>query len=284
MILPPGRRVELPSRGTTFVRDFAGPAGAATVVLLHGWMATADLNWFTSYAALGQYFRVLALDHRGHGQGIRSRRFRLEDCADDVAALLDVVGVERAVIVGYSMGGPIAQLTWRQHPARVQGLALCATSRTFAGRANESAYFQGMVGSAAALLSLAPMPLRRRLLGEFIDRRPQTGAVPEWMTDQLRKSDPALLAQAGRSLGGFDSRSWIGEVDVPTAVLVTMHDNLVPPARQRSLAESITGAVTFEIDGDHRVCVAHPEKFVPTLVYACQGLARRGRTDSSAGF
>ena len=85
--MPPGRRVELPGRGTTFVREIAGPSGAPTLVLLHGWMTTADLNWCTSYGALGRHFRVLALDHRGHGQGIRSRRFRLEDCADDSRCL-----------------------------------------------------------------------------------------------------------------------------------------------------------------------------------------------------
>src|SRR3954449_7851087 len=88
--LPPGRTVELPGRGTTFVRELPGPPGAPTVVLLHGWTATADLNFYTCYDALGEHFRVLAFDHRGHGRGIRSRRrFRLEDCADDVAELLD---------------------------------------------------------------------------------------------------------------------------------------------------------------------------------------------------
>ena len=78
--LPPGAAMLLPGRGTTFVRTVTGPVGAPTVVLLHGWTATADLNWFTCYEALGEHFRVVALDHRGHGRGIRSRKaFRLED-------------------------------------------------------------------------------------------------------------------------------------------------------------------------------------------------------------
>src|SRR4051812_22629674 len=86
--LPPGTHVDLPGRGRTFVREVAGPPGAPTVVLLHGLSAGADLNWFTTFPALGARFNVLAIDHRGHGRGIRSRRrFRLADCADDVAAL-----------------------------------------------------------------------------------------------------------------------------------------------------------------------------------------------------
>jgi 3-oxoadipate enol-lactonase len=99
--LPHGAAMLLPGRGTTFVRTVSGPVGAPTVVLLHGWTATADLNWFTCYEALGEHFRVVALDHRGHGRGIRSRKaFRLEDCADDAVAVCDVLGIEQFIPVG----------------------------------------------------------------------------------------------------------------------------------------------------------------------------------------
>ncbi|MFZ4812508.1 MAG: alpha/beta fold hydrolase, partial [Ilumatobacteraceae bacterium] len=94
--LPRGAAMDLPGRGTTFVRRIEGPVGAPTIVLLHGWTATADLNWFTCYEPLGQQFNVIALDHRGHGRGIRSRKtFRLEDCADDAIAVCDVLGIDR---------------------------------------------------------------------------------------------------------------------------------------------------------------------------------------------
>src|SRR5436305_3314555 len=94
--VPQGGTVELPGRGRTFVRELAGPPGAPTVVLLHGLAATADLNWLPSYRPLARQFHVVALDHRGHGRGIRSARpFRLQDCADDVSALADVLGIDR---------------------------------------------------------------------------------------------------------------------------------------------------------------------------------------------
>ena len=80
-------------------------------MLLHGWTATADLNWFMCYEQLGEHFRVIALDHRGHGRGIRTKRqFKLSDCADDAAALADQLGIEKFIPVGYSMGGTVAQL------------------------------------------------------------------------------------------------------------------------------------------------------------------------------
>ena len=107
--LPDGRAIELPGRGTTWIREAPGPQGAPTLLLLHGWTANSALNWFATYEGLQREFNVVALDHRGHGRGIRSRgRFRLEDCADDAAALLEALNIERAIAVGYSMGGPVA--------------------------------------------------------------------------------------------------------------------------------------------------------------------------------
>ncbi len=128
-----GRSVVLPGRGTTFIRETPGPARASTLVLLHGLGATGGLNWRPAFDSLSRSFRVVAIDHRGHGRGISIREpFRLADCADDVAALADTLELERFVPVGYSMGGPIAQLIWHRHPDRVAGLVLCATACSFA--------------------------------------------------------------------------------------------------------------------------------------------------------
>jgi 3-oxoadipate enol-lactonase len=108
--------VHVPGRGEFFLRDTGGDG--TPVLLLHGWTASADLNWYAQYDALrAAGHRVLAIDHRGHGRGLRTYvDFRLDDCADDAIALLEVLGVGRAVAVGYSMGGPIALSAARRHP------------------------------------------------------------------------------------------------------------------------------------------------------------------------
>src|SRR6516162_2873861 len=91
--LPPGRVINLPGRGEVFVRDSGGMSGSPIVLLLHGWTASADLNFFPAYASLAESYRVIALDLRGHGRGMRSmEQFSLEDCADDAAALLEQLG------------------------------------------------------------------------------------------------------------------------------------------------------------------------------------------------
>lgn len=102
--LPEGRIVLLEDRGEAFVRDTGGDG--PVILLLHGWMFPSDLNWAPMYEPLRRAgYRVLAMDLRGHGRGLRTpAAFRLADCADDAAGLLDALGIDRAVPVGYSMG------------------------------------------------------------------------------------------------------------------------------------------------------------------------------------
>src|SRR5438270_2494317 len=139
--LPPPRPLDLPDRGRTCVIDVPGPEGAPTVILLHALATTAALSWYPSVAALSEHYRVIAFDQRWHGRGIQSEHFKLADCADDVIAVADALGVEKFMLVGYSMGGAVAQLTWKRHRDRVEGLVLAATARNFRGKATERLWF-----------------------------------------------------------------------------------------------------------------------------------------------
>ncbi len=273
--LPLGRALTLPGRGTTFVRELPGPPGAPTLLLLHGWMVTADLNWFTCYPALGERFRVLALDHRGHGRGIRTwRPFRLEDCADDAAALVDHIGGGPVIPVGYSMGGAVAQLLWQRHPDAVAGMVLCATSRSFSAQAPGSQlWFTSLLGLSVAA-RLTPKPLLRRIVAKVVRRRAQR-VLDEWGLEELERSDSPTLLHAGWTLGKFDSEPWIGALDVPAAVIVNTHDQVVSPQRQLDLAAAIPKATTHVVDTGHAGVVTHREDFVPVLVDACVTVARR---------
>ncbi len=244
-----------------------------TVVLLHGWTSTAALNWFRCFGPLSSVFRVVAPDLRGHGRGIRSRRpFRLEDCADDVAALAGVLGVGPVVVAGYSMGGPVAQLVWRRHPEVVRGLVLCATSYRFAKRSNMAGPL-GMATFGLSLgLTLVPEGVRRDGMARLLRNRSAAGYAP-WALAEWESNDPAALLQAGVALGKYDASDWIGEIDVPTAVVVTALDETVSPRRQRRLAERIPRAELFEVQGDHRACVNAAREFVPALQAACAAVA-----------
>ena len=257
--LPLGRRVELPGRGTTFVREVDGPPGAPTVVLLHGLTASGGLNWFQVFGALGERYRVLAVDHRGHGRGLRTRRrFTLADCADDVAALMDVEGVDPAIVVGYSMGGPIAQLLWRRHPERVAGLVLCATSDRFVPGRREQLVFVTAMGAIAGTTRLGDVVTRVPV--GWVQRRVPAGvrARPEsfrrWARAEMRRHDWRMVAEATGAIGTYDASRWIGDIDVPTAVLVTTQDKAVAPIDQARLALRIPTATMHTVDDGHIVC------------------------------
>lgn len=276
--LPPGRTIELPDRGTTFIRETGDPTSPA-LILLHGLTASADLNWFTAFGPLSRQYRVIAMDQRGHGRGIRlrGRQFRLEDCADDVAALADVLGISRFVPVGYSMGGAVAQLVVKQHPARAAGLVLCATSRNFTSGRPQGRFAFGALASASAVVRLTPMAVRRQVAATFMRGRSRDGAMASWVRAELLRNDPAAVLQAAGALGRFSSRDWLGNFDLPAAVVVTTQDRLVSPVRQFRLADSIRGATVHTVAADHGACAMRADLFIPALLAACESVTTRAR-------
>jgi 3-oxoadipate enol-lactonase len=295
MAVPEGRPLELSGRGTTWVYDLAGPqatperrsrpdAEAPALVLLHGWTANAALNWFSSFEPLNERWRVVALDHRGHGRGIRSRRrFRLEDCADDVVAVADELGIDRFVPVGYSMGGPIAQLTWQRHRDRVAGLVLCATAGSFRGRPGERVLFS-MMTAMSLMARVTPGNVRHQLNQRLVSERGDDSPLSVWARSELRRNDPRMVVEAGQAIGQFSSAEWLGGVDVPSAVVLTEYDAVVPPHRQERLAATIPGATLHRVRGNHTVCAGRPQNFVPALVEACESVTTRAaRRQRSAG-
>lgn len=273
--VPAGRALVLPGRGTTWVREVPGPRGARPVILLHGLAATGGLNWAEASGPLGERFRVVTIDHRGHGRGIRTRRFTLEDCADDIAALITQMNLEDPVLVGYSMGGPIAALTWRRHPRLVGGLVMCATSRNFRGSPGERLAFAALAGAG-----LSPMLFPQRALRQFGSLFcalpiPGIGKRVKWGVDELAGHDPRSLLQAAGEIGRFNAGEWIEEVDVPAAVLAHTRDQVVPVKRQLRLAKALPRATLYEVPAGHAAAAGGEEgqAFVSTLLKACENLA-----------
>ena len=274
--LPGGRQIELQGRGTTFVRELPGPPAAPVLMLLHGWTATSDLNWFTAYEELGSRYRVVAMDHRGHGRGIRtSKPLTLTDCADDVAALCSALGVQRVIPVGYSMGGAVAQLLWHRHPELVAGLVLCSTAANFNTTPRERAMFSALRG-LATISRLAPPQLRAMTALRIMTGRSDR-YVRQWAYGEVAPHDWLAVMQAGREIGRFDSRRWIGDLHVPAAVLVTITDEIVPLSRQLALVARLPDATLHEVEGGHATCINDPVRFVPALLQACESVTARLR-------
>ena len=268
---PQTRLVELPGRGVTRVWECAGPPGAPTLMLIHGVTITAELNWGRLFGPLSRQFRVLAMDLRGHGDGIPAGfRFRLEDCADDVAALAGVLEISDFVAVGYSMGGMVAQLVARRHAPMVSGLVLCATARNVLGSPAERLAALTLPAAAAAIWwNPLLQPVSAEILGLTLLGPVDDPAIAARTRAELRKTSLGTALSAVQAVCEFTSHSWISQLDVPAAVVVTTQDRVVPASRQRKLAAAISGASVHEVDADHAVCITAPQVFAPALLRAC---------------
>jgi 3-oxoadipate enol-lactonase len=277
--VPMGHRVHLPGRGTTYVREVPGPSDdAPTVVLVHTLIATAGLNWFQAFGPLGERYRVLAPDLRGHGRGIHSRRrFAIEDCADDIAAMLDLLGAGPSIVVGYSMGGPVAEVLWRRHRRHVAAMALVATGAEFdpLGRArligSLSADLGVAISRSAGVLGIVPNVIAERFISPASGVRAQT--LRKWARREMQRHSTRAMVDGAIALARFRSADWIGGVDVPVTVVVTERDTVVPPRAQRALAALIPGADVVAVDGDQRACL--DPGFGEVMRTVCDGLADR---------
>jgi pimeloyl-ACP methyl ester carboxylesterase len=250
----------------------AGPP----LLLLHGWLLSADINWFPLYAGFARHGRVLAMDVRGHGRGIRSQeRFTLEDAADDAAALLQHLDAAPAVVVGYSMGGSIALLLQQRHPTTVAGLVLHSTALEWREQPNEHVLWHLMGALDWSLRAGVPRRVAGRYLARAARANAALGDVVPWLAVEAFRGNAADLAEAGRALGAFDARAWAPLVDVPTAVVVSTRDRLVAPWRQYGLAKTIPGAATVQADIGHNGWLVQPDRLGVALDEAVERVLAR---------
>jgi pimeloyl-ACP methyl ester carboxylesterase len=176
------------------------------------------------------------------------------------------------------MGGMVAQLLYRRHPSLLSGLVLCATARNVLGTPAEKLAALALPTAAVAIRwNPFLQPMSAEFLGMALMGPVEDPAAARQAREQLRRTSLGTAISAVQAACEFSSHSWIGEVDVPTAVVVTARDRIVPVSRQLRLARAIPGASVHEVDADHAVCVARPQLFTQALLQACWSVtAARG--------
>ena len=272
--LPPARVLWVPGRGEMFLREQEGPPEALPVLLLHGWTVSADITWFSVYRALAGRHPVIAIDHRGHGRGIRAEEpFSLEACADDAAALLKLLGVRQVIVVGYSMGGAVALLLWQRHRKVVAGAVLGGTASEWRATPRQRLMWRSLEVFEFALQLGTGDGLVQRYLHYAVGRSPEVADLRAWVGGELKRGYPRDIAQAGRDLSRFDARPFLGSIDVPCCSLITQRDRLVRPREQWALAEAL-GAPVVTVDGDHDAPLVRPERFASGVTQAVETVAR----------
>jgi 3-oxoadipate enol-lactonase len=274
---PTGVFMDLPNLGTCFYRQHLNP-GRPTLLLLHGMVASSGLNWFRLFPALGKHFNIIAPDLRGHGRSQRGKkRFTISRCARDMAALLERLETGPVIVVGYSMGGAVAQKLWRKHPDKVAGLVLTATAFKARIAVHEQwvalPLFAGIVGLGrlSELFTHLPKGLIKRFLPALADQLHEDER--RWALDELRRNSLRVLLETAREMAFHDSSEWLQNIDVPTAVLVTEQDRVIVPEHQEEIAEQIASANRFGYDGGHASCT--DPLYGEALAGACLDVAAR---------
>ncbi len=261
---------KVPAR-TVFAGDLemsvreVGPLDAPVIVLIHGLAGSSMAEWYKVAPLLADRFRVVMIDHRSHGLSVSERgRFEIEDEADDIAAVLVALGLEPDGIVGYSMGGAIAQALAYRHPHLVKKLALVGAMAYHPTAWKLGRSLGTVVTRGWERLTGTGTPEVRA--GYLL----AVGAVEpkhaRWLWEETHRRDPDAGAAASLALFRFDGRPHLDEIRARTLVVVPTKDQLVPPKWQREMASLIKDSKVEEIKGArHEVPWSHTEQLAKLL-------------------
>jgi pimeloyl-ACP methyl ester carboxylesterase len=252
-----------------------GERGAESPVLLCDGIGCDGYVWRYLRGDLGRRF-TLHPHYRGHGRTSAPKdpaRVTIADLADDVACVLDDALVDRAVLVGHSMGVQVALETYRRHPSRVTGLVLVCGApshplRTFKGSASLEELLPtiqkwiGRVPGVVNRLTRALLPTRLAYeVASRLEIRRELVEPTDFMPylEGLARIDTRLFIAMLSSAGQHSADDLLPEVAVPTLVVAGGRDGFTPPDRSRAMAEAIPGAELLEIpNASHTAPIERP--------------------------
>lgn len=246
------------------VRELGSGEGRP-VLLIHGLSGATLTEWYQVAPKLAVDRRVIMVDHRGHGLSARGdQRYEIEDVADDLAGVLDQLGVGTVDVVGYSMGGLVAQALVFRHPDRTGRLVLMAT---FASHPQEDKWLRRLGAFFTRAWERVAGFGTPEVRSAYLIR---TGAIDRrnarWLWRETQRRDVESGAQATFALLRFDSRPWIGKLGVETLVIVPTRDFLVPPRWQYEMASLLPGSRLVEVGGaGHELVWTHADRVVDEL-------------------
>jgi 3-oxoadipate enol-lactonase len=246
----------------TLHHRFQGPENAPVLVLASSLGTTLEL-WDANVDSFAAHFRVLRYDHRGHGRSpVPPGPYEVADLADDVLGLLDAHELGSVSWCGISLGGAVGLWLAANAPERLDRLVVACSSARF--------------GPAEGWIERARI-VRESGLDAISD-----AVVERWFTPRLRRDEPglaerfrAMLEETPRegyaacceAIAGWDLRDRLGQIRVPTLVVVAEDDPATPPEHGRLLAEGIPGAELATISGAaHLANVEQPEKLSQLVI------------------
>lgn len=247
-----------------FAYEAAGDPGAIPLIFLHG-IGGAARSWRRQLAIFGDRFRAIAWDMPGYGGSTPLASVSIAALADALQQFIEQLGAAKPILVGHSIGGMIVQKWLVQSPKLARAVVLAQTSPAF-GKTDgdwQKSFIAARLGPldrGETMKSLAPS-LVKELVGDDPDpsgmelARECMGGVPE-------ASYRAMML----ALIGFDQRSTLGDISVPTLLLSGSRDSNAPAPMMAKTATYIPGAEYVELAGvGHLANLERPDAFDEAL-------------------
>ncbi|MFN2467980.1 MAG: alpha/beta fold hydrolase [Gaiellaceae bacterium] len=239
--------------------------GSGDPLLLIQGLGYAVWAWRFSLDVFAERWRVVALDNRGAGRSFKpSGEYSIEQLADDAAAVLAALGIDRAHVLGHSMGGYVAQTLALRRPDRVDSLVLCGTG---AGSPTHEPIPPSTVRAWAAVAGLPPEEFARQTMHLSFSRgwAAANGTLYEdLLAARLEFPTPpeCWRAQFDACVRFVEAGAPVERIEARTLVLHGDLDEVVPVSNGRALARRIPDAELVEFPGaGHNLPLEEPERF-----------------------
>lgn len=265
--------------GTAF--DLTGPADAPVLVLVHGLGLTRS-TWDDFVPVLSRDYRVLTYDLCGHGQSVMPLvKPSLTVLSDQLARLMDELAIDRATIIGFSLGGMINRRFALDHPSRVTALVILNAPHERgpeAQRLVEERAAQTSAGGPAATID---------------------STLERWFTPQFLTGSPEMVARVRATVLANDAESYAGHRQVlasgvtelirphpplsaRTLVMTCEHDSGSSPAMSHAIASEIAGAECVVVPGlQHLGLIERPDIFTAEILGFLARSAQRHQTNGT---
>lgn len=231
-----------------------------------------DLTWWKPQVeALRSEFQVLRLDFRGHGESaIASPPYTLLDFANDAHALLEVLRLAPAHVIGLSLGGMVAQLLALEYPADVHSLVLADTLCTLPDAARQAMRARGEAAELGGMAAVAQPTLERWFTAGFLD-----SPLVTHCRQRLLANDVGAWAATWRAIAELDTLPRLTEIRAPTLVTTGDGDVSTPVPAAEVIANHIPGAILKIMPGaPHIAPYERPDLFNPLVVEFLRSVAR----------
>jgi 3-oxoadipate enol-lactonase len=252
--------------------DFDLVGHGPTLVLIHA-LGTDRRMWAQQVPVFAEGHQILAYDVRGHGHSDKpAGPYSLESLADDLRGLLDALGIGRASLLGLSIGGMIAQTFALRYPDVVGRLILADTTSEYPPEGRRQFAERALQVEANGIGPIVPATLERWFTSEF---RVEDGEAVEEIRKILAAADPVGYAGACLAVSQVDTTARLGQIRVPTLVLVGEHDPGTPVEAAARIQRAIPGARLEVIPGaSHLSNIARPGLFADLVLgFLAEGMA-----------